>query len=173
MSQNFTSYLSLGSNLGDKLENLQIAVNAIDQSIGKVIGISSIYETPSWGFNGDEFYNICLKTKTRYHPDELLEKVLELEKDLGRKRKGRQEYQNRNIDIDIILFGNQRISTKNLVIPHPRTLERKFVLIPLADIYDEISQPFNERSLRENIQDCNDESVIRKLTYQIIVPLGI
>lgn len=170
MNQSFTSYLSLGSNIGDKLRNLQEAVDAIDKSIGKVAGISPIYETPAWGFEGDEFYNICLKIKTSSTPNELLEKVLELEKKLGRKRKETDEYQNRNIDIDIILFENDKVNTKNLVIPHPRTLERKFVLTPLSDIYDEIFHPINNHSLLENIKQCRDQSTIKKTIHHIKTP---
>lgn len=170
MNQIFTSYLSLGSNLGDKLENLQDAVNAIDLNIGKVSQISNIYETPSWGFKGDTFYNLCLKTETTFQPNELLNKVLELEKTLGRKRKNIQEYQNRNIDIDIILYENTKVNNPDLVIPHPRSLERKFVLIPLADIYEEEPHPLNNFSLLENIAHCNDTSSIKKTKHSIDKP---
>ena len=170
MTQSFISYLSLGSNIGNKLENLQDAVNAIDKSIGKVIAISSIYETPAWGFKGDGFYNICLKIETSSQPNMLLEKVLELEKTLGRKRKETQGYQDRNIDIDIILFENKRISTINLVIPHPRSLERKFVLIPLHDIYNEDTFPFNHQSLLKNIEQCIDKSEIKRTIFTIKKP---
>ncbi|MEI6865961.1 2-amino-4-hydroxy-6-hydroxymethyldihydropteridine diphosphokinase [Flavicella sp.] len=170
MNQTFTSYLSLGSNLGDKLENLKNAVNAIDINIGKIIQISNIYETPSWGFEGDVFYNLCLKTKTTLQPNELLSNILELEKTLGRKRKDTQEYQNRNIDIDIILYESIKITSQNLIIPHPRTLERKFVLIPLADIYDEDPYPFNNFSLLKNIEQCNDTGAIKKTIHSISKP---
>lgn len=170
MNQLFTSYLSLGSNLNNKLENLQETVNQIDLSIGKVTNISKTYSTPAWGFSGNDFYNICIQIRTKLSSDNLLEKILLLEKQLGRKIKTTEGYQNRPIDIDIILFEKELITTENLIIPHPRALQRKFVLVPLLDIYHENYNPFNKVSLAENIKNCNDISEITETKNHIRIP---
>jgi len=170
MNQNSTAYLSLGSNLDDRLKNLQDAVDSIHKSIAKVIDISPIYTTPAWGFSGAEFQNICIKINTSYAPSTLLDKVLQLEKKLGRQAKETTAYENRSIDIDIILFDNKNVQTEKLIIPHPRALERKFVLIPLKDIFNENYHPFNFQSLLINIENCKDKSNIEKLTTAIKQP---
>lgn len=167
MSQFYTSYLSLGSNLSNKLENLEDAVQAIDNSIGAVRSISSIYETPSWGFEGEDFYNICIKIETSNNSTELLRKLLALESTLGRKQKTGSDYENRCIDIDIILYERETISSEFINLPHPRAIERKFVLIPLRDIYTEKHMPFNLESLETNIVQCIDKSSILKLEKNI------
>jgi 2-amino-4-hydroxy-6-hydroxymethyldihydropteridine diphosphokinase len=166
----FTSYLSLGSNLDNKLENLQRAVNAIHDTIGNVISISKIYSTPAWGFDGNEFYNICIKIGTILEPETLLKALLGIEKTLGRKEKLTTSYENRCIDIDIILYEQRIIQTKHLTIPHPRALDRKFVLSPLFDIYNEKFTPFNHLSLKENLSQCNDKSKITTIEKHIQKP---
>lgn len=170
MNQNFTSYLSLGSNEGSRATNLQDAVNNIHSHIGNVLMISGIYKTPAWGFDGDDFYNICIKIKTKHNPQELLSKILALELELGRKRKDTIGYQNRNIDIDIILFENYKIETDALQIPHPRAIDRKFVLIPLQEIYKEAYLPFNNQNINENCLTCIDNNPIEKITETVYSP---
>ena len=171
MNQLFTSYLSLGSNLSDKFKNLQEATNQINSTIGKVVSISNVYSTPSWGFDGEDFNNICIKIKTSFAPELLLEHILQLEKTLGRKGKTKKGYEDRCIDIDIILYENSTIRTNSLTIPHPRALTRKFVLIPLFDIYDDNPTPFNTHSLKENIEKCKDNSVISTLNTTLLTPI--
>ena len=167
MSEIFTCYLSLGSNLNNKLENLKDAVNEINVSAGSVISISNTYSTSALGFDGKDFYNICVKIKTKLSPKELLNNILNLEKKLGRKAKTIAGYENRCIDIDIIIFENQKIKSSELTIPHPRALDRNFVLVPLLDIFTENSTPFNSKSLKENLKNCSDQSPIAKLSYKI------
>ena len=126
------TYLSLGTNQGNKLENLQRAIDAIAEEVGSVLSIASIYETASWGFDSDNFYNTCIKVSTYLPPEELIARLLEIEKELGRVRKDSNEYADRLIDLDILLFDDEIIFSKNLIVPHPRMLERKFALAPLA-----------------------------------------
>ena len=97
-------YLSLGSNIGDRQLFLQLAIGLIIYRIGEVKRVSSIVETPAWGFEGDAFYNACLSVETALSPQKVLEELLTIEKILGRKRKTIKEYQARNIDLDILLF---------------------------------------------------------------------
>src|SRR5690606_10918963 len=102
-----TVYLSLGSNLGDKLNNLQSAVFLIQEIAGNVPQISPVYQTPAWGFEGDDFLNICLELETNVPPDDLMEILLQIETQLGRERFGEKGYRPRTIDIDILFYGNE------------------------------------------------------------------
>ena len=167
MSKFYTSYLSLGSNLGNKYKNLEEAVKAIDKSIAKVLDISAIYETPAWGFEGEDFYNICIKIKTSLDPENLLSQLLAVERSLGRKEKIGTDYENRSIDIDIILYQNEKRNSKDLQLPHPRAIDRKFVLHPLFDIYDEKQPPFTKDSLEKNIKHCKDNSQISRVALKL------
>jgi len=165
MNPLYTTYLSLGSNLDNKLENLQAAVNSINKSIGSVQKISSVYKTPAWGFEGNDFLNTCIEVHTSLTPKELLAYILNLEKELGRTRGGNPTYQNRTIDIDIILFENEVINTADLIIPHPKALERLFVLLPLEEITRNTTYPNTKNSLAELILKCSDTSKITKTTF--------
>ena len=128
------TYLSLGSNLGDKIKNLQIAINLIDTKIGDVLSISNVYQTKSEGFKGDDFFNCCISVVTELSPNSLLNKLLEIELIVGRIRSSSKGYESRLIDIDILLYEDRVINENNLSIPHPRMHLRNFVLYPLSDI---------------------------------------
>ena len=127
-------YLSLGSNLGDKIRNLQNAINLIDSEVGNVFSISNVYQTKAQGFTGDDFYNCCISLNTFLKPAALLTKLLKIESLNGRKRSNTKSYQSRNIDIDILFFEDEIIDANNLVIPHPRMHTRNFVITPLTEI---------------------------------------
>ena len=127
-------YLSLGSNLGDKIKNLQSAINLIDTNIGDVLSISNVYQTKSEGFKGDDFFNCCICIVTNHSPNFLLDKLLKIELIEGRIRSSSNEYESRLIDIDILLYEDRIINENNLTIPHPRMHLRNFVLSPLSDI---------------------------------------
>ena len=167
MNATHTAYLSLGSNLDDRLENLQIAVQTIHETISPVSKISSTYQTPAWGFEGNDFFNICIEIQTKQTAHILLKNLLELEIELGRKRNINKTYQNRNIDIDIILYEDQIINTPSLIIPHPRALNRKFVLFPLIEIMKSDSFPNSSFSMSEHLKKCTDESQISITSNQI------
>ena len=128
------TYLSLGSNIGDKEKNIQSALDEIDRKIGDIISISKLYENPSIGFKGDLFFNCCIGVQTILKPNELLKKILKIEEKGGRIRKKSKSYESRTIDIDILFYENQIIDFKNLKIPHPKIQEREFVIKPLLDI---------------------------------------
>lgn len=127
-------YLSLGSNLGDKIKNLQSAINLIDTNIGDVLSISNVYQTKSEGFKGDDFFNCCICIVTNLSPNFLLVKILEIELIEGRIRSSSNGYESRLIDIDILLYEDRIINENNLSIPHPRMHLRNFVLYPLSEI---------------------------------------
>ena len=168
-----TTYLSLGTNQGDKLENLQNAVHLIDESIGGVQKISAIYKSPSWGFEGNEFFNICISVSTDQLPATLLESLLAIEKDLGRTRTDQKGYQNRNIDIDILLFEDEIIFSKTLTVPHSKMLERKFVLLPLVEIAPNTIHPIEKNQLHVCLQNCSDTSEVLKITQRLERPIQI
>jgi deoxyguanosine kinase len=168
-----TSYLSLGTNQGNKLENLQNAVDLIADKVGSIPKISSVYKTASWGFESDDFYNICLKVTTHHPPEKLMQILLNIEKDLGRKRKASSGYVDRNIDIDILLFDDEIIFSKTLIVPHSKMLERKFVLIPLVEIATTTIHPIEKKQLSICLQNCTDSSEIIKIDAQLIRPIPI
>jgi 2-amino-4-hydroxy-6-hydroxymethyldihydropteridine diphosphokinase len=144
-------YFSLGSNLGNRLSNLQNALVEIKKSIGHITSCSSVYSTEAVGFETDaEFLNICVKCDTKYNPEEVLFKIGIIENELGRVRNKVERYSSRTIDIDIILFNDYQIQSENLQIPHSEYHNRLFVLLPLIEIGPELRDPRNN----ELISDC-------------------
>ena len=167
------TYLSLGTNQGNKLENLQNAINAIADKAGNVKKISSVYKTASWGFDSDDFYNICIQLITQLTPDKLLEILLTIETELGRQRSTKEGYADRNIDIDVLLYEDEIIITKDLVVPHPKMLERKFVLVPLGEIASSAYHPIEKKTIKICLENCNDTSEISKIEAQLKRPIHI
>ena len=167
------TYLSIGTNEGDKLANIQNAINLIADKIGAVQKISSVYKTPSLGFDGGDFFNICIKVSTYLPPESLIKNLLYIEKELGRIRKNNNGYSDRIIDLDIILFDDEIIFSKNLIVPHPRMLERKFVLVPLVEIARNIIHPIEKKHLYICLENCSDTSVITKTNEHLTRPTPI
>jgi deoxyguanosine kinase len=167
------TYLSLGTNQGNKLENLQNALHLIADKVGTIQKISSIYKTASWGFNGENFNNICIKVATYQSPETVLSTILSIEKELGRERHNQEGYQNRNIDIDILLFEDDIILSKNLIVPHSKMLERKFVMVPLAEIAPNALHPIEKKQVHICLQNCDDAAEITKINKQLVRPIPI
>jgi deoxyguanosine kinase len=167
------TYLSLGTNQGNKIYNLQNAINLIADKVGAIQKISSVYKTDSWGFDSDDFLNVCLKVTTYHPPEKLMSILLNIESELGRKRKETSEYIDRNIDIDILLFDDEIIFSKTLIVPHSKMLERKFVLVPLVEIANNIIHPIEKKQLSICLQNCDDSSEISLINTQLNRPLPI
>ena len=167
------TYLSLGSNRGRKLNNLQEAIYEIAESIGAIHKISSVYKTDSWGFKGDDFYNICIAVSTYLPPEELLKNILNIETELGRKREQNNKYTNRKIDIDILLFDDEIVFSKNIIIPHPKMLDRKFVLVPLAEIAGNSLHPIEKKTLNICLNNTIDTSEIHKISSKLQRPIPL
>ena len=131
-----TVYLSLGSNLGDKAQNLRSAIEAIERRIGSVTAQSAFLVTAPWGFTSPHtFLNAAIRVETALGPFDLLRETQSIERDLGRRQKSENGvYHDRIIDIDILLYDDLHLSTPELTIPHPHMHERDFVLIPLKQI---------------------------------------
>ena len=131
-----TTYLSLGSNLGDRRQLLHTAINEIAECVGRVEAISSCIETEPVGFDSVHlFLNMAVRVTTELNPYELLKVLKQLERDLGRTRKSHDGiHYDRTIDIDILLYDNLEVNSEELQIPHPRMWERDFVIRPLKEI---------------------------------------
>ena len=166
-------YLSLGSNQGNKLENLQNAVDQIAKRLGAILKIASLYKTPALGFEGNEFLNTCIKVSTYLPPETLIQRILEIEESLGRVRSENENYTNRIIDIDILLFDDEIIFSKELIVPHPRMLERKFVLTPLSEIAANTIHPVAKKHLIHCLENCDDASKIHRIEEQLARPIPL
>lgn len=131
-----TTYLSLGSNLGDRRQLLHTAINEIAERVGQVEAISSCIETEPVGFDSVHlFLNMAVRVTTELNPYELLKVLKQLERGLGRTRKSHDGvHYDRTIDIDILLYDNWEVNSEELQIPHPRMWERDFVMRPLKEI---------------------------------------
>ncbi|MEC7772612.1 MAG: 2-amino-4-hydroxy-6-hydroxymethyldihydropteridine diphosphokinase [Bacteroidota bacterium] len=160
-------YLSLGSNLGNRLANLQKAIFRLQEKAGKILDISSVYETPALGFEGDQFLNIVVSVLTPLAPLELLGTILQIERDFGRIRSVDGGYTSRTLDIDIIYYGNEIINNDDLVIPHPNMQHRKFVLKPLSDIAPQFYHPVLHKDTRNLLQECRDKSHLTKTKHKL------
>lgn len=154
-------FLSLGSNLGNTYEYLNKAILSIFNRVGSVVKISPVYASPALGFEGPDFHNCVIKIETRLTPAKLLKKIQQIEKNLGRARSG-SAYESRIIDIDILLYNDQKISNKSLIIPHPQILQRKFVLQPLVDIASTQLIPSYGNTAMMALEECVDTSVLTK-----------
>lgn len=156
-----TAYIALGSNVGNRFENLKEAVERLDKIPEiKVVNTSSIYETDPIGYeNQEQFLNMAIQVTTALNPFELLDVCLGTEKKLGRKRDIR--WGPRTIDLDILVYNHENIETEILIVPHPRMHERAFVLIPLLEIHSGIRLPKMEVPLRSILEDIPDREGVR------------
>lgn len=156
-------YLSLGSNLGNREENLKHAIERLS-SVGRLCAVSSFYETEPVEFKSQPwFLNCAVAMETEQTPDEFLSAILEIERDLGRRRSPAPAKGPRKIDIDILLFGDSMHATAQLTIPHPAMQERRFVLEPLAEIAPQVRHPRLNQTVRELLDLLPSGQTIRKL----------
>lgn len=151
--------LSLGTNQGNRLENMERSLEMIHREIGTIIKISKLYETPSWGFDSDAFYNCALVIHTFSSAHKILDQILNIERRLGRVRGDTLEYQSRIIDIDLITFDEEIIDTDELQIPHPLMQNRKFVLLPMMDLNLDWKHPVFYKKTAELLETSPDNSV--------------
>ncbi len=150
------AFLGLGGNIGDRLENIRKTIAALEAGCGEIVSLSGIYETDAWGSDSQKKYlNMALGLNTHLAAETLLEKLLEIEAQLGRLRTGPQN-SDRTVDIDILLFNEEILDSPNIQIPHPMLHLRKFVLIPLCDIAADRMHPVLKKSMKELLEICTD-----------------
>ena len=148
-------YLLFGSNLGNREKNLKNALSLINNSIGKIVVKSNIYETEPWGISDQPlFLNQVIKALTSFSPYEVLQKIKKIEGDLGRKRY--EKWAARIIDIDMLYYDDLVINTRDLKIPHPEIINRRFTLAPLTEIAPDFVHPVANVINRVLNEKCED-----------------
>ena len=152
-------FLMIGSNLGDRHNNLYLAIILIEERLGKVFRKSSVYETEPFGIKEQpSFLNKIISVLNDNNPQIILATILEIEKILGRERT--VKWAERIIDIDILFFGNKIINESNLIIPHEGIEFRRFTLIPLDEIIPDFTHPKIHETIHEILEVCNDSLAV-------------
>lgn len=152
-------YLSIGSNIGNRKDNLRAAVALIHKEVGKIARESRLYETEPWGnTTQDPFINQVVMANTTLEPRDLLTAISRIERELGRDRG--EKWGPRVIDIDILFYGKRVIRDKGLEIPHPELHKRNFVLVPLMEIAGELVHPILNKQIDELFMECEDLSEV-------------
>ncbi|WP_438968662.1 2-amino-4-hydroxy-6-hydroxymethyldihydropteridine diphosphokinase [Nonlabens sp.] len=157
--------MALGSNLGDRKQHLLDASSHIERRLGLVIKTAGVYEVPAAGFTGGDFLNTCILVNSRKNAQETIAILQEIEREMGRKPRTGDTYEDRVIDLDIVLFNDEIIDTSHLQVPHPRMHERNFVMQPLVDIAYKIVHPVLGKSMVE--LSSNLESLERMMDFEI------
>mgnify|MGYP001259689415 FL=1 len=155
-------HVSIGSNIGDRLENIQSSLDLIHSRIASLTGISCVYESESIGFDGDDFYNICASFFSNISPYLVMQQLLEIEKTLGRNRSDETKYISRIIDIDILLIEDLVIDSEVLKVPHQEMCNRRFVMEPLIEIDPNLIHPVSKLSLKEIFEVFDQDQNIQK-----------
>ena len=155
-------FIGLGSNVGDRLSYLQLAVDTIHYEVGSILKLSSCYETPAMGFEGDPFLNACVEVRTSLSAELVLSKLLQIEERYGRKRFDDGKYHARTIDLDILFFDGEIIENELLSVPHPRLEQRLFVLHPMVEIAPDFVHPKLKKTTSKLVEDCTDDNSISK-----------
>ena len=156
------AHLLIGGNLGDKKQNLLTAISLINEQCGVLTKSSSIYETEAWGKTDQpSFLNQALEINTTLNARQLMRKILKIEKEMGRVRK--EKLGPRIIDIDILLFENEIHDLRFLKVPHPEMQNRRFVLVPLAEINSSLQHPVLKKTIAELLEECPDNLEVKKI----------
>ena len=148
----------LGSNLGERLMYLDKAIEHLSEYCGKVIKKSQVYETVSWGFEAPTFLNQAVVVVSEFSPKEFLKRSQKIEKELGREELNKTEnrYYSRTIDIDILFVDNLIINSPELIVPHDKIANRRFVLVPLSEIQPNKVHPILNKTVLDLLQTCTD-----------------
>jgi 2-amino-4-hydroxy-6-hydroxymethyldihydropteridine diphosphokinase len=157
------TYLSLGSNLGNRKGYIEKAEKLLLSETGNIKSKSALFETEPWGFHHPaNFYNRVLLLETRLTPEELLSQCLSVERQLGRERH-KNKYEARTIDIDILFYGDEIINREGLKIPHPNLHLRRFILLPFCEIAPERVHPILHKTMERILEECRDNGKVIRL----------
>lgn len=155
-------FISLGTNLGDRIQNLRKAIRAIEYNVGEIIKQSSLYETKPWGkSNQPDFLNQVILVHTEKNPQECLNSLTSIERQLGRIRD--EKWGARIIDLDLLYVNDQAINTKQLVLPHPGIPDRRFVLVPMVEIAPDFIHPHLLKKQKQLLEECADTLEVKLL----------
>ena len=164
------AFLGIGTNIGDRENNLKKALSDISLHAGKILRSSSVYETDPWGFDSeDKFLNMVIEIETKLKPSGLIGSLLMIEAFQGRLREGKG-FSSRIIDIDILLFSDEIINEGDLVIPHPRMHLRRFILVPLSEIAPDYIHPLLNKTIRELLNECQDRGKVKPYPVNFTLP---
>jgi len=156
-------FLLLGSNVGDRKHILKAAAGRILHEIGQIESVSSVYESDAWGYSSENpFLNQLIIANTSLSPDLVLDKIHQIENQLGRKRT-KNTYQDRTIDIDILFYGSRQINTPHLKVPHPSLEKRLFALYPLAELANDFVHPKTQKTMGSLLAECTDSTQVVKI----------
>jgi len=152
--------ISIGTNLGNKIDNVRIALEQITK-LSDIEFKSKIYLSEPWGFESkNSFLNMAVLVKTSLQPKELLMELKKIENEMGRLKKVKNEYEDRIIDLDILIFDQKKINSNELIVPHPRIRTRKFSILVLKDLFHNQQIPVLNSTADEMLQKVNDHSKI-------------
>ncbi len=155
-------FLGLGGNLGDRMNNLELVLSAIELNVGAIGRKSSIYQTKAWGETEQpDFLNMVVEVLTRHSAEQVLNAIQKIETDLGRIRI--EKWGTRTMDIDILFYNEEILNSDRLIIPHPLMEKRKFVLLPLAEIAEKLIHPCLKKTIGQLLLECEDELDVFKL----------
>ena len=158
--------ISVGSNFSEKEIYLKNAARCIENELGVITAFSKVYQTPSWGFDSNDFYNACFCVQTSFTTRQSLSILLDIEKQLGRvtKTDTSKSYQDRPIDLDIIASSEGVFNSDQLTVPHRLMQQRRFVLIPLFDIAPSWKHPLLHLTTKQLLEYCEDDSKLLEVT---------
>ena len=157
-----STYLLLGSNMGNSTELLSNAIEQIENKIGPLLLQSNLYATAAWGNTSQpDFLNQVIKVATNLEAAKTLEKILSIEKKMGRLRTIKNAP--RIIDIDILFFNNEIINRSDLIVPHPEIQNRRFVLTPLHEIAPQMIHPVLNKTIEQLLSQCPDQLAVKKI----------
>lgn len=164
------AYISIGSNLGNRLLYLQQGIHACSR-IGRVHSISTVVETPAMGFDGNPFLNACFSIATALSAPELMQQLLAVERQHGRTRSATVGYQNRTLDLDLLFYDDLVLNEATLTLPHPSMEKRRFVLQPLAEIAPNKLHPILQKTTTVLLAECSDNTILYPIDQSLLHPL--
>lgn len=164
MEQDTSVYIGLGSNLGNKEENIKKAIFLIEEKY-KIHSTSSLYTSEPWGYNSDShFFNAVICITTNESPISVFHYLKLIESKLGRIKKNTDRYEDRIIDLDILFYGKEIIENEMIIIPHKEIHNRRFVLEPLNELAPEFVHPILKIPIHTLLENCQDTSILEQIT---------